>query len=150
ERTLRYAIYTTRRPGAGRDPLVSFCRVSGWVPAFAGRRPIISDKYTAHATRRITGAGCGADRDHLGDCLGLFRRERDLQRAEVLPQPVDALGPGDRQHVVALRQQPGEAKLRHRAALVRRDRLGPFDQRAVFLEIVALEAWMPCARIAGC
>src|SRR5437763_1136475 len=97
-----------------------------------------------HAAFGIAGAGGGADRDHFRDRFGLLGSQPHLQCAEIFLQPLDPLGAGDRDHVGALRQQPGKAELRDGAALVGGDRLDPFDQGAVLLEIVAGEA-----RVAG-
>src|SRR5207237_7421556 len=97
-----------------------------------------------HAAFGVAGAGGGADRDHFRDRFGLLGREAHLQCAEIFLQPLDPLGSRDRDHVGALRQEPGKAELRDGAALVGGDRLDPLDQGAVLLKIVTREA-----RVAG-
>src|SRR5579871_2759854 len=113
----------------------------------AGPEP--SDEHALHAAGGIAGAGGGAHRDRLADLRRLVGAQRNVERAEIFLQPLDALGAGDRDHVVALRQQPGEAELGDGAALVGGDRLDALDQGAVPGEVLALETGMPPARIAG-
>src|SRR5579885_2592691 len=113
----------------------------------AGPEP--SDEHALHAAGGIAGAGGGAHRDRLADLRRLVGAQRYVERAEIFLQPLDALGAGDRDHVVALRQQPGEAELGDGAALVGGDRLDALDQGAVPGEVLALETGMPPARIAG-
>ena len=64
------------------------------------------------------------------------------ERADVLLHAVEPARAGDGHHVLPLRQQPGEAELRGRAALLRGDRLDLRNQRAVLREVLLLEARM--------
>src|SRR5947207_11735366 len=97
-----------------------------------------------HAAFGVAGAGRGANRDDFRDRLGLLGSQPHLQCAEIFLQPLDPLGARNRDHVGALRQEPGKAELRHGAALVGGDRLDAFDQRAVLLKILTGET-----RVAG-
>src|SRR5947207_776952 len=101
-----------------------------------------------HAAFGIAGAGGGADRDHVRDRFGLLGSQPHLQCAEIFLKPLDPLGARDRDHVGALRQEPGKAELRDGAALVGGDRLDAFDERAVLLKIVAGEARVTGAGVA--
>src|SRR5947199_10811252 len=53
------------------------------------------DIHALHAAFGVASAGGGADRDHLTDRLGLFRRQADIERAEIFLQPLDTLRAGD-------------------------------------------------------
>src|SRR6185437_10815130 len=80
--------------------------------------------------------------------LHLVGGQRNIERAEIFLQALDALGAGNREHVGALREQPGETELRDGAALVGGDRLDAFDERAVLLKILALETRVALPRVA--
>src|SRR5438270_4121617 len=101
-----------------------------------------------HAAFGIAGAGGGADRDHFRDRFGLLGSQPHLQCAEIFLKPLDPLGARDRDHVGALRQEPGKAELRDGAALVGGDRLDAFDERAVLLKILTGEARVTGAGVA--
>jgi hypothetical protein len=58
----------------------------------------------------------------------------DVGRAEVLLEPVELGGAGDRHDPALLRQQPGERDLRGRRLLLACDALQQIDQRLVFLQ----------------
>jgi hypothetical protein len=49
------------------------------------------------------------------------------------------LGPGDRDNVLTLRQQPGQRQLRRSALFPLRNILYSLDQVQIFLEVFALE-----------
>src|SRR4029434_6472702 len=72
---------------------------------------------------------------------------RDRRRGAVLLQVAAPLGARDRHDVVALRQHPGDRELRGRDALLGGERLDPFDDREVALEVALLEARMPVADV---
>src|SRR5437868_1238182 len=108
----------------------------------------VLDVDALHAGFGIAGAGCGADRGHCRDRLGLLGSQPHLQCAEIFLQPLDPLRARDRDDVGALRQEPGKAELRDGAALVGGDRLDAFDERAVLLKIVAGEARVTGAGVA--
>src|SRR5215468_12642155 len=75
-----------------------------------------------HLRLGIAGSGRGAGRDRRGDAREIVLGQADRQRADVLDQSRLALGPGDGDHVVALRQQPGECELPGGAFLLLGDR----------------------------
>src|SRR5881394_845767 len=79
-------------------------------PASQDRTPRL-DVDALHRVRRIARAGARADRRDRGDLLDLGRGQPDVERGEVLLDALLALGARDRDHVLALRQQPGEDEL---------------------------------------
>ena len=80
-----------------------------------------------HTRRRITFAGRDAFRRDRVDGAEVLGAQRDVEGAQVLVEIRAALGAGDRDDALALRQHPGERELRRRAALLARDLL---DARA--------------------
>src|SRR5258705_3475941 len=80
-----------------------------------------------HPVGRIARAGGSADRSDGGDLLDVCRVEPDVERGEVLFKALLALGAGDRDHVLALREQPGEHELRGCALLLRCELLDALD-----------------------
>ena len=56
-------------------------------------------------------------------------------------------GPRDRDDVVALRENPGERKLRGRAFFLARNFFAAFHQVEIALEILALKSWRGAAVI---
>ena len=106
-------------------------------------------KHALHPALGIAGAGGGAGWEDLVDRVEFLRGQRDFHRDEDLAESVERFGAGDRDYVLALRQQPGEAELRHGAAPVGGDGFEAFDMGPVFGEILALEAWVTAAGVAG-
>ena len=65
---------------------------------------------------RITLAGCGVFGEDFVETGEVFLRETDLDGCGVFFQIFSALGAGDRDDIVALRQYPGEGELRRLAS----------------------------------
>src|SRR6185295_8033721 len=91
----------------------------------------------------------GAGRHGLVDPLEVARAQRDRERAQVFFEIAAALGPGDRQDVVALRQEPRQRELTGLHALLLRDLLDPMDERKVVVEVLLLKPRMLAAAIVG-
>jgi hypothetical protein len=90
----------------------------------------------------------GADRRCVRDLPQVGFRESDVKSGDILVEALFALGAGDRHHVLALRQHPGEDELRGGALLFFRDRLEPGEDLHVLVQVLALEARMREAPVA--
>src|SRR6185503_1551794 len=124
---------------------------TGWRGAATGprRRPApLLEVHALHVVDRVARAGAGADRRGVGDPLQIGFREPYAQSPEILFEALLALGARDGDHVLALRQHPGEGELRRGALLFLRDRLEPGGERHVLVQVLALEAWMREAPVA--
>src|SRR3984893_2802354 len=119
---------------------------SRFLPAL--REAPASNVHAAHPALGIAGAGGGADRDRRGDAVDLGRGRMHVERAEILLEPGNLVGAGDRDNVGSLRQQPGQSELRRGAALVLGDRFKALDEGAVLGEIITHKAGMPAAGVA--
>ena len=65
-----------------------------------------------------------------------------VQRADILIEARGVAGARNGDHVVALRQQPGQRQLAGSAAFPGRDRLDPASQLAIVVKVIGLEAGM--------
>src|SRR5512140_1597827 len=88
----------------------------------------------------IAVAGGGALRCDLVDALEICARERHADGAYVLLEILAALGAGNGNHVVALREHPRKRELRGRASLLGGEPLDVAHQLEILLEVLALEA----------
>ena len=100
-----------------------------------------------HSALVIALAGGGARRQDLLEPFQVFVGQLHLQGADVLVEVADVLGAGDRDDVLALRQDPGQCELRGVAPLLLRQSFDLFDELQVLLEILALEPRMVLAEI---
>src|SRR5690349_17577570 len=66
---------------------------------------------SAHAAFWVTGTGGRTDRDRSRDAIGIGRGQMNAQCAQILFEPRDLLGAGNRDNVQTLRQEPGEHEL---------------------------------------
>src|SRR3984893_8908411 len=107
-----------------------------------------SNVHAPHATFGIAGAGGGADPDRRRDAGDLGRGHARLERAEILFEPCDPLGAGDRDDVGPLRQEPSQGELRRGATLVLGDRFKALDEGASLGKFVPREGGRPAARVA--
>src|SRR5690606_3641398 len=78
-----------------------------------------------HPDRRLRIARAGSDPDWRDSVqsIQILARQLDIERPDVLLQPIDAPRAGDRHDVLALCEDPGERQLRRRTALLARHRL---------------------------
>src|SRR5262245_34096729 len=93
------------------------------------------------------GGALGGDRVDPGELVG---GQRDVDGGDVLLEIAPPLGAGDRDDVVAARQDPGERQLAGGDGLVPRDGREVLDEREVLGEVVALEARREPAEVVGC
>jgi hypothetical protein len=94
------------------------------------------------------GGARARDRGHgICDLRELVGAQLDVRRGDVLLQTRAALGPGDRDDVVALGQHPCKRELRRRHALGGGELLDRGDEVEVALEVLALEARVPAAEV---
>lgn len=84
----------------------------------------------------------------LPDLLLLLARQLHVQRPQVLLQVLDLLGAGDRDDVVALRQQPRQRQLARRDLLLLRQRRDAVHQLQVLGEVLLGEARRDEAEVA--
>ena len=84
-------------------------------------------------------------RKELVELRHVRRRKDDLDRRGVAFEIRAPFRPWDRNDVIALRENPGEGNLRRGGGLFLGKGLEPFDQRAVRVKVVALEARQPPA-----
>src|SRR5262249_29493304 len=115
-------------------------------PAFQARTSLEVD--ALHRVGGIARPGARADRRRLGDALQVGGGELHLERGEVLVYALRALRAGDRDDVLALREQPREHELRRRALLLVRDLLQAAPHRDVRVEVLGLEARVREAAVA--
>jgi hypothetical protein len=120
---------------------------SRFLPAL--REAPASNVHAPHAAFGITGASGGADRDRRGDAVDIGRGQMHVERTEILLEPGNLLGAWDRDDVGSLRRQPGDRQLRRSAAFFLGDDLEAFDESTVLGEIVAHEARVATAGVAG-
>jgi len=106
-------------------------------------RPLAID--SSHHLFRITGTRRDALRRKLIWSRKVLRRERHVERRCILLEIFAALRAGDRHDIVALRQHPGERKLRGCATLLLCQCLDAPDQLEVPCEVLALKAWQGAA-----
>jgi DNA helicase-2/ATP-dependent DNA helicase PcrA len=78
-------------------------------------------------------------RGHVVELLDLLLGQLDRVGGDVLLDPGDAPGAGDRRDVVALGEQPGDGDLRGRGAGLGRDGLDLLHQAQIVLEVLAGE-----------
>src|SRR5438876_2687604 len=131
-----------------RDRRGRFIRASRAIPpaSRAGRSttpsrgPLTLDIHPAHPARGVAGAGGRTYRDSGRYAFDVRRGQPLAQSAQILLEPGNLLGAGDRDDVLALSQQPGQRELRRGALFLRGDRLDAFDEGAVLGQIVAHEA----------
>jgi hypothetical protein len=114
------------------------------------RSPSLADRSNVHPPHASfwACAGGGADRDRGRNTVDIGRGQLHTCRAQILLELGNPLGAGDRNHVRALRQQPGQAKLSRGAVFLLGDRLDPLDEGTVLGEVVADEAGVAAADVA--
>src|SRR3954471_5303010 len=95
----------------------------------------------------IAVSGGGARRCDLVDPAQVVGVQLYVDRTEVLLEVANPLRAGDRDDVIAAREQPCQRKLSRRAALLTRDLAHLVDEVEVLLEVLALEARVVAAEV---
>src|ERR671918_547033 len=79
----------------------------------------LSEIYALHRLGRIARAGASSRRRGIRDALQILSAQLDFQGSEILVDALLALRAGDRDDVLALREEPREHELRWGAFLFR-------------------------------
>src|SRR4051812_46741957 len=120
----------TRKSAASSRLFPTLARI--WRSSLAVHRP--------HSALGIPLPSSGPLRSHFLDLVQIRAAELHLQGSDILLQVAPLLGPGDRNDVLPLRQQPGEGQLCRSALLAPRNLLHSGDQVEIPLKVFSLKA----------